>query len=96
MPPWAEDVDPAQWLELFQLFRNVRKVDVCESWLVPDIVRALVTREGADEDVVAAGVLPELKELYLSKYGRSRSVLEDVVRFVTARRRAGRTVHMSS
>jgi F-box associated protein len=94
MPPWAEDVDSGQWLELFQLFRNVRKVHVMESGLVPDIVQALVTREEeeADENMVAAGVLPELTELSLNRYDRFPSVLKDVKGFVSARRRANRTI----
>ena len=96
MPTGVENVDSAQWLELFQLFRNVREVRVCESGLVPGIVHALVTRdeEEADENVVAAGVLPELKKLFLERYDRSPSVLEDVGRFVSARRRAGHTIDL--
>jgi hypothetical protein len=98
MPTGVEDVDSGQWLELFQPFRNVSRVRIWESGLVPGIVQALVTEEEeeADENVVAEVVLPELEELHLSRYDRSPSVLEDVVRFVSARRRAGRTVHMSS
>src|SRR5258708_31700038 len=93
----VEDVDSAQWLELFQLFGNVSKVHVRESGLVPAIAQALVTREEeeADENVVAAGVFPELKELFLNGYDGSPSVLEDVTRFVSARGRAGRTIHLS-
>jgi len=95
-PTRLENVDSAQWLELFQLFRNVSRVDVRESELVPGIARALVTREEeeADENVVAAGVLPELKKLFLERYDRSPSVLEDVGRFVSARRRAGHTIDL--
>ncbi len=100
MPTGVEDVDSGQWLELFHLFRNVTKVHVWESGLVPGITQALVTMEEdseeADEDVVAAGVLPELDELYLSGCDDgSPSVLNDVKRFVSARRRAGRTMHYS-
>jgi len=98
MPDAMDDVDSAQWLELFQLFGNVSNLRVLESGLVPGIAQALVTREEdseADENVVAAGVFPELKELDLNGYGKSPSVLKDVARFVTARRRAGRTVRMS-
>jgi hypothetical protein len=93
----AEDVDSGQWLELFQLFGNVSKVHVRECGVVPGIAQALVTREEeeADEDVVAE-VLPELKELYLRGYDRSPSVLKDVTRFVSAHRRAGRTVRLFS
>jgi len=98
MPPWAEDVDPAQWLELFQLFRNVRTVHVWESGLVPDIAPALVTREEeeADEDVVAAGIFPELKELFLWRYDESPFVLKDIEGFVSACMRAGRTIDVRS
>jgi hypothetical protein len=101
MPTGVEDVDSGQWLELFQLFRNVSKIHVWESELVPGIAQALVTEEEdseeADENVVAAGVLlPELKELYLSRYNGSPSVLKDVRRFVEACRRADRTMHVRS
>ncbi len=93
MPTAVGDVDSAQWLELFQLFGNVSKVHVFESELVPGIAQALVTEEEeADEDVVAAGVFPELKELYLNGYDRSQSVLKVVLQFVSARGRAGRTI----
>jgi F-box associated protein len=92
----VEDVDSAQWLELFQLFRNVNEVCIWERELVPEVVQALVTREEeeADENVIAAGVLPELKELYVRGYSESPSVLKDVELFVEARRRAGRTIHV--
>ncbi len=98
MPTGMEDVDSAQWLELFQMFRNVWKVHVRESELVPGIAQALVTREEeeADENVVAAGVFPGLKELYLSGYYMSPFVVKDVERFDTARRRVGRTVNVTS
>ena len=45
IPTGVEDVDSGQWLELFQLFRNVSKVRIWESGLVPGIVQALVTEE---------------------------------------------------
>ncbi len=98
MPYAMDDVDSAQWLELFQLFGNVSNVSVLERELVPGIAQALVTREEeeADENMVAAGVFPELEELYLEGYGESPSVLKDVEGFVSARRRAGRTIDVRS
>ncbi len=97
MPDAMDDVDSAQWLELFQLFGNVSVVHVSDSELVPGIAQALVTREEeeGDENVVAAEVFPELEELLLWGYDEFPSVLKDVEGFISARRRAGRTINLS-
>jgi hypothetical protein len=50
-PPGKEEVDPSQWLEVFQPLTHVKRDHVNEEY-VPDIVNALVTEE------MATGVLP--------------------------------------
>jgi hypothetical protein len=84
-----EDVDSAQWLELFQPFRHLTQVHVWEKRLIPGIVQALV------DDMAAAGVLlPELSSLHLSGYRKSPSVAKAAEEFVAARRLAGRMVRL--
>jgi hypothetical protein len=51
LPIGEEDVDSTQWLELFQPFTHVMRIDVWEKQLVPGIVQALTMEE------MAAGVL---------------------------------------
>jgi hypothetical protein len=88
MPTGREDVDPSQWLELFQLFTHVREIHVFEQ-LVPDIVQALIT------EAMFIGVLPELTSLSLNGYRKSPSVAKAAEEFVTTRRVSGRTVSLS-
>ena len=88
MPTGKEDVDPTQWLELFQLFTYVREIHVFEK-LVPDIVHALVM------EAMDIGVLPELSSLTLNGYRKSPSVAKAAEEFVASRRVSGRTVSLS-
>jgi hypothetical protein len=83
----GEEIDSAQWLELFQPFRHLTQVHVWERRLVPGIVHALVSTE-------EGGVLPELSSLHLSGYRKSPSVAKAAEEFVAARRLAGRTVRL--
>ena len=88
LPTGEEDVESAQWLELFQLFAHVTQVYVWEN-LVPSIVQAL-----AAEDMTAE-VLPELTSLYLSGYRSFPSVAKVVEQFVATRRLSGRSVSLA-
>ncbi|KAI0264580.1 hypothetical protein BGY98DRAFT_1103393 [Russula aff. rugulosa BPL654] len=63
-----EDMDPTQWLELFQPFTHVKEVRVKEVEFAPSVAQALVT------EAMATGVLPELSVLYLHDFGRSPGV----------------------
>ena len=69
LPTGEEDVEPAQWLELFQPFTHVTQVYVSEK-LVPSIVQALVAGD------MTAEVLPELTSLHLSGCGHFQSLTE--------------------
>jgi hypothetical protein len=86
LPIGEEDVDSIQWLELFQPFTNVMRIDVWEKQLVPGIVQALTMED------MAAGVLPELSSLRLSGYRGSPSVVKAAGKFVATRKLSGRTV----
>jgi F-box-like len=88
MPTGKEDVDPTQWLGLFQLFTHVREIHVFEQ-LVPNIVQALVT------EAMDIGVLPELTSLSLNGYRKSPSAAKAAEEFVATRRASGRTVSLS-
>ena len=61
VPTGEEAADSTQWLELFQPFTHVTKVNVVKSSVLPGIVQALVMED-------AAGVLPELTTLALFGY----------------------------
>ncbi len=82
-----EDVEPTQWLELFQLFTHVREIHVFDQ-LVPDVVQALVTE---DMDM---GVLPELTSVILNGYRKYPSVAKAAEEFVVTRRLSGRTIFL--
>lgn len=88
MPTGKEDVDPTQWLELFQLFTHVKEIHVFEQ-LVPDIVHALAM------EAMDIGVLPELTSLSLNGYRKSPTTAEAAEEFVAKRRVSGRTVSLS-
>ena len=89
LPTGEEDVEPAQWVELFQLFTHVTQVYVSEK-LVPSIVQALV----AEDMTVEA--LPELTSLHLSEYRSSPFVVKADEQFVAMRRLSGRTISLTS
>jgi hypothetical protein len=82
----ANDVDSAQWLELFSPFSNVRTVNVSEK-LVPDVVQ--------DLGMATDGVLPALTLLKLHGYRKSASVQEAAELFVDARERSGRKINLN-
>ena len=88
MPTGKEDVDPPQWLELFQLFTHVREIHVFEQ-LVPDIMQALVM------EAMRIGVLPELTSLSLNGYRKYPSGAKAAEEFVATRRLSGRMVSLS-
>ena len=90
VPTGEEGVDLTQWLELFQPFTRVTKVDVLEKQVVPGIVQALVM------DDIAAGVLPELTTLHLEGYIGTPYVAKAAEEFVATRRDLGRTVNLLS
>ncbi len=95
MPTGVEDVDSDQWLELFQQFSHVTRVNVSGKQLILDIVRALVTVEGEPgENLDVEGILPDLNFLYLSGCGDSPTVVKDAKQFVSARRLAGRMIRL--
>ncbi len=95
MPTGVEDVDSGQWLELFQQFSHVTRVNVSGKQLILDIVRALVTVEGEPgENLDVEGILPDLNFLYLSGCGDSPTVVKDAKQFVSARRLAGRMIRL--
>jgi hypothetical protein len=82
-PVEKDDVDTAQWLELFQLFDSVRTVNVTGTF-VPDVVQAL--------GMATEGVLPALTFLTLQEYSKFASMQEAVQLFVNARQRSGRRI----
>jgi len=84
-----EDMESAQWLELFRPFTHVTLVRVSEEQLVPSIVQALVTED------MATTVLPELFSLHLEEHSATPSVVEAAKQFVAMRRLSGHTVFLS-
>ena len=83
LPTGNEDVDSAQWLELFQLFPHSHTLFVAEP-LGPCIAHALV-------DMVTE-TLPAFSLLSLSGYRKSPSAAEAVEKFVTMRTLSGHKV----
>ena len=88
MSAGREDVDPAQWLELFQPLPHLSEVRVDVEELVPDIVHALVNQG------MAAGVLPGLTSLYLEGYQKSPSTIDAAKRFVDSRKLANHNIFL--
>ena len=87
--PSGEDVDPMQWLELFQPFAHVRRLSV-SGRVALDVMQALVTGD------MAAGVLPELTLLQLSGRDAPKTCLAGAAeQFVAARKLSGRTIDWS-
>jgi hypothetical protein len=85
LPPIREenDVDSAQWLNLFAPFSGVHMVDVTEDF-VPDVLQ--------DLGMATEGVLPALIVLRLHGYLKSASVQEAAKLFVDARQRSGHKI----
>jgi F-box-like len=79
-----EEMDSAQWLELFRPFRGVKRFDVTGS-LVQSITLALEPVTGE----MARIVLPALRDLYLIDYKISPTSIEQ---FIDARELYGRPV----
>lgn len=88
-PAVEEDVDPTQWLELFQPFRSVWNVRVTEK-LVPDVALAL----GGLSDDAAPGVLPALITLTLEGHRDHPFVQDAAQRFVAQRQILGRRIYL--
>jgi len=86
-PPGQEEVDPLQWLELFQPLGHVKRVLVNEEY-VSDIVDALLTEE------TAAPVLPGLTSLCLEGYRNSPTVAEAAEDFIAIRNLAGHNISL--
>jgi hypothetical protein len=89
MPAGREDVDPAQWLELFQPLSHISEVYVETERLVLDVVHALINED------IAAGVLPGLAKLYLKGYRNSPPAVDAAERFVAIRKLASRNILLS-
>jgi hypothetical protein len=89
LPTGEEDVDPTQWLELFQPFTHATEFRVWEK-LVPGIVQALAAGD------MTAEVLPELTSLCLVRYRSSLSVAKVAEQFVVTRKLSGRTISLTS
>ena len=84
-----EDVDPTQWLELFQALTQISKVRVSIEELVPDVMRALVSED------MTIGILPRLTSLHLEGVRKSTFAIEAGERFVATRKLAGRNILLS-
>jgi len=85
---YEEDVDPTQFPELFRPFAHVSTLRVSHQ-LVPGIVHALATED------MAAGVLPRLTSLTLSRYrDSSTTVVEAAEKFVAMRKLSGQEVSL--
>lgn len=91
LPSGQGDVDPAQWLELFQPFTHTREVRILDMRLIPDILQALATAED-----IAMGVLPELTSLSLMGYHDFPFIAKAAEKFVAMRGFSGRMVSLSS
>jgi len=82
-----DDMESAQFLEIFQSFPTIRSLYVSET-LVPFISRALQELIGES----ATGVLPNLRDLFLQGFTISGSIQEDIRPFIEARRLSGQPV----
>ena len=89
MPAGWEDVDPAQWLELFQPLPSLSEVRVHDiEELVPGIVHALVNED------MAAGVLPGLTKLHLAGYRTSPFAIDAAERFIATCKLSNRNIFL--
>ncbi|KAI0298196.1 hypothetical protein BC826DRAFT_998494 [Russula brevipes] len=86
-PQGTDDMEPAQYLEIFQPFPAIRSLYVSKT-LVPYIAPALKELIGES----ATEVLPNLRDLFLRGSATSRSIQEDIRPFIEARRLSGQPV----
>ena len=86
IPTGREDVDPAQWLELFQPLLSLSELRVNVGELVPDVVHALINEDTATD------ILPCLTSLHLEGYRKSPSAIDAAKRFVASRKLANRNI----
>jgi hypothetical protein len=86
-PQGKDDMESAQFLEIFQPFTAIRSLYVSKT-LFPFIAAAL--QEPVGESVTE--VLPNLCDLSLEEFAISRSTQQDIQPFIEARRLAGRPV----
>ncbi|KAI0298200.1 hypothetical protein BC826DRAFT_1184381 [Russula brevipes] len=86
-PQGKDDMEPTQFLEIFQPFSAIRSLYVSRT-LVPFIARALQELIGES----TTGVLPNLRDLSLGGAAISGFIPEDMQPFIEARRLSGRPV----
>jgi hypothetical protein len=86
-PQGKDDMEPTQFLEIFQPFTTIRSLYVSRT-LVPFIARALQELIGES----ATEVLPNLRDLSLAGAAMSGSIQEDIQPLIEARRLSGRPV----
>jgi hypothetical protein len=86
-PQGKDDMEPTQFLEIFQPFTAIRSLYVSKT-LVPFIARALQELIGES----TTEVLPNLRDLSLGGAAMSGSIQEDIQPFIEARRLSGRPV----
>jgi hypothetical protein len=84
-----EDVDPTQWLEVFQPISQITKIRVSIEVLVPGVMCALVSED------MTPGILPRLTSLHLAGYRKSTFTMEAAGRFAATRKLAGHNILLS-
>jgi hypothetical protein len=86
-PNWQDDMDPAQWLELFRTFITVDTLRLSLD-LAPHVSRALqgLTKSRATE------MLPALRDLFLEGNEQLSSITQTLKPFLFARSRYGDAV----
>jgi hypothetical protein len=89
-PPWLNDIEGSQWLEVLQPFTAVKTLYVSEK-LMPRIASALQELVGER----ATEVLPALQTLFLRDLSLSGPVQDAIDEFVAARQLAGHPVAVS-
>ena len=89
-PPWQDDIEGSQWLELLHPFTAVKALYITEEF-TPRIVPALQELVGER----TAEVLPALQTLFLRDLSPSGPVQDAIDQFVAGRRLAGHPVAVS-
>ena len=89
-PPWLNDIEDSQWLEVLQPFTGVKTLYVDDK-LMPCIASALQELVGER----ATEVLPALQTLFLRDLSLSGPVQDVIDQFVAARQLAGHPVAVS-